>query len=53
MRRRVPNIERIRGLIGWEPRISLDRTLEEVIAEFRGRADAASRSGHVRAAIVR
>jgi len=53
MRRRVPNIERIRGLIGWEPRISLDRTLEEVIAEFRARAEAASVSGHVRTAIVR
>ena len=53
MRRRVPNIERIRGLIGWEPRIPLDRTLEEVIAEFRARTDTASRTGHVRTAIVR
>ena len=53
MRRRVPNIERIRSLIGWEPRIPLDRTLEEVIAEFRARAEAASGSGHVRTAVVR
>ena len=53
MRRRVPNIQRIRRLIGWEPRISLDQTLEEVIAEFRARADAASGPGPVRAAGVR
>jgi len=53
MRRRVPNIQRIRRLIGWEPRISLDQTLEEVIAEFRARAGAASSPGPVRAAGVR
>jgi len=53
MRRRVPNIQRLRRLIGWEPRISLDQTLEEVIAEFRARADAASSPGPVRAAGVR
>ena len=52
-RRRVPNIQRIRGLIGWEPRISLDQTLEEVIAEFRTRAESASSPGPARAAIVR
>ncbi len=53
MRRRVPNIQRIRRLIGWEPRISLDQTLEEVIAEFRARAASASNPGPVRAAIAR
>ena len=53
MRRRVPNIERIRGLIGWEPRIPLDHTLDEVIAEFRARAESESSSGTVRAAGVR
>jgi nucleoside-diphosphate-sugar epimerase len=53
MRRRVPNIGRIRRLIGWEPRISLDQTLEEVIAEFRARAESASSPGPVRAAIAR
>ncbi len=53
MRRRVPNIQRIRGLIGWEPRISLDQTLEEVIAEFRARAESASSPGPARAAITR
>ena len=53
MSRRVPNTERIHGLIGWEPRIPLDQTLQEVIAQFRAKAEAASRSGHVRAAGVR
>jgi UDP-glucose 4-epimerase len=53
MRRRVPNIQRIRGLIGWEPRIPLDHTLDEVIAEFRARAESESSSGPVRAAGVR
>jgi UDP-glucose 4-epimerase len=53
MRRRVPNIGKIRGLIGWEPRISLDQTLQEVIAEFRARAKSASNPGPVRTAGVR
>ncbi len=39
MRRRVPNIQRIRGMIGWEPRIPLEQTLSEVIAEFRLRQE--------------
>lgn len=38
MRRRIPSTGKIRRLIGWEPRIPLDRTLQEVIAEFRVRA---------------
>ena len=41
MRRRVPNIQRIRGMIGWEPRIPLEQTLSEVIAEFRLRQEPA------------
>lgn len=53
MRRRVPNTQRIRRLIGWEPRISLDQTLEEVIAEFRARAASALSPRPVRAAIAR
>ena len=53
MSRRVPNIERIRGLIGWAPRIPLDQTLEEVIAEFRARALKAPSPEPVRAAVVR
>ncbi len=39
MRRRVPNTKKIRDLIGWEPRIPLDQTLREVIAEFRSRTE--------------
>jgi UDP-glucose 4-epimerase len=32
MRRRVPDISRVRHLIGWEPRIPLEETLRRVIA---------------------
>jgi len=53
MRRRVPNIDRIRGLIGWEPRIPLDQTLQEVIAEFRARALKTPSPEPERAAVVR
>lgn len=53
MRRRVPNTQRIRGLVGWEPRIPLDQTLQEVIAEFRSRIEPASSPETVRAAGVR
>jgi len=53
MRRRVPNIRRIHGLIGWEPRIPLDQTLQEVIAEFQARMKSASSPEPVRAAGVR
>ena len=53
MRRRVPNTQRIRGLVGWEPRIPLDQTLQEVIAEFRSRIEPASSPEPVRAAGVR
>ena len=35
MRRRVPDTTKIRTLIGWKPTISLDQTLDEVIAQFR------------------
>jgi UDP-glucose 4-epimerase len=37
MRRRVPDTSKVEALIGWQPAISLDQTLDEVIAEFRGR----------------
>ncbi|HYQ95441.1 MAG TPA: hypothetical protein VER38_00350, partial [Candidatus Eisenbacteria bacterium] len=53
MRRRVPNIRKIRSLIGWEPRIPLDQTLREVIAEFRSRAEPLSRTEPARAVGVR
>ncbi len=35
MRRRVPSIEKIKAVIGWQPTIPLDQTLDEVIAQFR------------------
>ncbi len=35
MRRRVPDTTRIRELIGWEPKISLDDALRNVIAYCR------------------
>jgi UDP-glucose 4-epimerase len=38
MRRRVPSTVKIKNLIGWQPAIALDQTLDEVIAQFRGPA---------------
>jgi UDP-glucose 4-epimerase len=35
MRRRVPNTARIRDLVGWKPRHSLDQIISEAIAETR------------------
>jgi len=35
MVRRVPSIAKIKAAIGWQPTISLDHTLEQVIAYFR------------------
>jgi nucleoside-diphosphate-sugar epimerase len=35
MLRRVPDTSKIQALIGWQPAISLDQTLDEVIAQFR------------------
>ncbi|MBC7254995.1 MAG: GDP-mannose 4,6-dehydratase [Chloroflexi bacterium] len=37
MRRRVPDISRIKSVIGWEPQIGLDGILREVIADMRQR----------------
>jgi UDP-glucose 4-epimerase len=37
MRRRIPDISRIRSLIGWEPKRSLDEIIAELIAEARRR----------------
>jgi UDP-glucose 4-epimerase len=42
MQRRVPSLDKIRAAIGWEPTLSLDQTLDEVIAYFRA---APARSG--------
>jgi UDP-glucose 4-epimerase len=38
MRRRVPSTEKIKGIIGWQPAIALDQTLDDVIAQFRAPA---------------
>jgi UDP-glucose 4-epimerase len=35
MQRRVPDTEKIRRVIGWEPQMSLDETLDEIIQYFR------------------
>ena len=35
LRRRVPSTEKVRTVIGWQPAIPLDQTLDEVIAQFR------------------
>jgi UDP-glucose 4-epimerase len=42
MRRRVPSLDKIAAAISWQPSITLDQTLDEVIAEARaaGRAPA-------------
>jgi UDP-glucose 4-epimerase len=37
MRRRVPDISKIRDLIGWEPKRTLDEIITEVVAETRAR----------------
>ncbi|MBA2355647.1 MAG: GDP-mannose 4,6-dehydratase [Acidobacteria bacterium] len=36
MARRVPDISRIKAMIGYEPRVGLDQVLAEVIAAMRG-----------------
>jgi UDP-glucose 4-epimerase len=35
MRRRVPDTQKIKATVGWQPTISLDETLDQVIAQFR------------------
>ena len=37
MPRRVPDISKVRALIGFEPKVKLDETLRLVIADMRGR----------------
>jgi UDP-glucose 4-epimerase len=45
MRRRIPDTGKIHSLIGWRPTISLDETLEQIIAYHRavGQTDTLSR----------
>jgi len=35
MMRRVPNLERIKETIGWEPKTSLDKALRLIIENFK------------------
>jgi len=35
MRRRVPDISKVRSLIGWEPRHTLDDIIQEVVDHAR------------------
>ena len=37
VRRRVPDITKLAGLIGYRPRLSLEETLESIIADQRAR----------------
>jgi UDP-glucose 4-epimerase len=38
MYRRVPSLDKIKAAIGWQPTLSLDHTLDEIIAHFRASA---------------
>ena len=35
MLRRVPDIRKVKAVIGWQPTVPLDQTLDEVMAHFR------------------
>ena len=37
MPRRVPDLTKIHGLIGYEPRVALDEIIRRVIEDFRSR----------------
>lgn len=39
MPRRVPHLDKIRDLIGYEPKVGLNEIIERVVADFRSRAD--------------
>jgi UDP-glucose 4-epimerase len=39
MPRRVPDLTKIRGLIGYEPKVGLDEIIERVVANFRERTN--------------
>jgi UDP-glucose 4-epimerase len=43
MPRRVPDLTKIRRLIGYEPRVGLDEIIERVVENFRTRADVNTR----------
>jgi UDP-glucose 4-epimerase len=39
MPRRVPDLSKIHGLIGYQPRVGLDEIIDAVVADFRARAN--------------
>ena len=39
MPRRVPDLQKIRDLIGYEPKVGLNEIIERVVADFRARAN--------------
>ena len=39
MQRRVPDIAKVRGLVGWQPRFSLDEILDDVIRHQRAEGE--------------
>jgi UDP-glucose 4-epimerase len=49
MPRRVPDISRIRALIGFEPTMNLDQIIESVVASTRGAGAAPAPSAKPRA----
>lgn len=49
MRRRVPSIDKIRAAVGWEPKLDVDRMIDDIAEDLRGqlepgRVGAASRA---------
>ena len=43
MPRRVPDLSKIHGLIGYEPKVGLEEIIQKVVADFRSRADVSTR----------
>lgn len=43
MRRRVPDIRKIRAAVGWEPTTTLDQTIDQIVAFFKAGNDQATR----------
>jgi dTDP-glucose 4,6-dehydratase len=41
---RIPNVDKARDLLGWEPQVDLDEGLARTIAWYRERAPAATAS---------
>jgi len=43
MERRVPDLSKLRGLIGYAPRFTLERTIEDVVAYVKGQLEGETR----------